>query len=335
MNQKYEEIIKDLKQKKFKPVYLLMGDEPFFIDRISEYFEEKLIDEPDRDFNQMIFYGNDKETDASIIVAAAREYPFGVPHKLVMVKEAKDLKNFAVIKEYAQNPSPSSILVICYKYGKLKADQYKPFDKNGVLFLSEAIKDNKIPTWISEQCKEHGFSIEATAASMLAEHIGNDLNRIYNEFVKLKIFLPENTKITTDLIEKHVGISKEFNNFELKNALGERDTKQAAKIVLNFCHNINEHPLPAIIGLLYPFFFNMLAYYLKPDNSPETLTRIYGNVHPYVLKLNEGYARRYSMPEVQRAIAILREFDMKSKGVDSIAPHEDLLKEMIFKIMMR
>jgi DNA polymerase-3 subunit delta len=329
----YEELFQKLKKKEFSPLYLLMGEEPFFIDQISDFLEENVMDEADRDFNQLILYANDKEVDAGQVIAAAKEYPFGVPYRLVMVKEAKNLKNIELLKEYAENPSPSTILVVCYKYAKLKAAQYKPFEKNGVLFVSDHIKDNKLPAWVQNQAKTHHFSIHPNAASMITEHIGNDLSRINNEFEKLKLFLPPQSEITPDIIEKHIGISKEYNIFELQNALGERNVTKSNKIALNLALNIKENPVVKITAVLYPFFFKMLAYHLASDQSKETLTKIYGNLHPYVQQINVSYANRYSVAELRRIISTLREYDMKAKGEDSSASEEALLQELVYKII--
>jgi DNA polymerase-3 subunit delta len=329
----YEQIIDQLYQKKFSPLYLLMGEEPFFIDQISEIIEETALQAEERDFNQMMVYANDKEVDATSIVAFAREFPFGVPYRVVIVKEAKDLKKFEYLKNYAEHPSTSAILVICYKYGKLTATQSKPFEKNGIVFLSEKIKDNKLPDWIQKQAKLHHFQIDSKTAMLLSENIGNDLTRINNELLKLKIFLPPNSTITAEIIEKYIGISKEYNVFELQNALGEKNLKKCYKITLNMCNNIKENPLVKIIAVLSSFYLKMLSYHLAVDTSQETLTRIYGNMHPYVLKINTQYAAHYSFQELVKIIGILREYDVKSKGVGSVITEEELFKELIYKIL--
>lgn len=329
----YEDLRLKLRNKEYSPLYLLMGEEPFFIDQISAQIEENVMDAADRDFNQMMFYANDKEVDAAQVVASAKEYPFGTPYRVIIVKEAKDLKNIDQIVQYAANPVNSTILVICYKYGKLKAAQYKPFDKNGVVFVSEKIKDNKLPAWVQEQVNHYGFKINPREASIIAENIGNDLSRIDNELQKLKIFLPAESEITSDIIEKHIGISKEYNVFELQNALGERNLQKADKITLNLCRNIKDNPVVKIVAVLYPFFYKMLAYHLAADHSDATLTAIYGNTHPYVKKINVEYAHRYSLFELQKIMGLLREFDMKAKGVNAAIPDDELLKELIYKIL--
>lgn len=329
----FEEILSKLQKKEFAPLYLLMGEEPFFIDQISDYIEDNLISEADRDFNQIVFYANDKDVDAALVIAAAREYPFGVPYRVVIVKEAKNLKNIDLLKEYALHPSPTTILVICYKYGKLRAAQYKPFEKNGVLFNSEKVKENKLASWVQAQAGKHSFSVDVRAANIIAESIGNDLTRINNELLKLKIFLPEKSQITPDIVEKYIGISKEYNVFELQTALGERNVEKSTKIALNLAQNSKENPLIKIVAFLYLFFYKMIAYHLAPDYSPETMTAIYGNMHSFVIQLNTGYAQRYTLRDLQKIIALLREYDMKAKGVNNIATDEELIKEMVYRIL--
>lgn len=329
----FDEIMGRLKKRDFSPLYLLMGEEPFFIDQITDYLEENVMDPEDRDFNQMMVYGNDRDTDTSQIIGTAREYPFGTPVRLVIIKEAKELKNFDLLKEYASHPSLSTILVVCYKYGKLKAAQYKPFEKNGVVFVSDKIKDNKLSSWVQSEAANHHFTITMAGAGIIAENIGNDLTRIHNEFLKLKIFLPEGTEITPDIIEKYIGISKDYNIFELQNALGERNVQKAYKITLNLNRNSKENPLVKIIALLYPFYYKMLAYHLSPDKTPETMAKIYGNTHPYVMKINTSYAQHYSLPELYKIISLLREFDMKAKGVNASGNEENLLQELIYKVL--
>ncbi|MDL2297349.1 DNA polymerase III subunit delta [Bacteroidales bacterium OttesenSCG-928-E04] len=322
-----------MKKKEFAPVYLLMGEEPFFIDEISDYLEENVIEEADRDFNQVVFYANDKDVDAALVIASAREYPFGVPYRMVIVKEAKNLKNIDLLKDYAANPSPTTVLVICHKYGKLKAAQYKPFEKNGVLFTSDKIKDNKLAAWVQSQAAAHKFDMDVTSANIVSESIGNDLTRINNELLKLKIFLPDGSKITPDIVERYIGISKEYNVFELQTALGERNIAKSNKIALNLAHNSKENPIVKIVAVLYPFFYKMLAYHLAPDYSKETMTAIYGNMHPYVQQLNTGYAQRYSVPQLQKIVSLLREFDLKAKGINNNASDEELIKELIYRIL--
>lgn len=328
---KIDELLQGLKKKQYAPVYLLMGEEPFFIDQISKYIEENVIDEANRDFNQAILYG--KDTDSAEILANVKEFPFGSPYRVVIVKEAQDLHAMDSLKLYAEKPSENAILVLCVKYKKLRAELYKPFEKKGIVFLSEKIKDNKLPEWIVEQSKNYEFKMNLNTAKMLAEHIGNDLSLINSEFLKLRITLPAGTEITPQIIERYVGISKEYNIFELQNALGERNLPKIYKITYNFCNNIKENPNVKTIAALNKFYMRLLAYHYAPVKNEENLKKIFGNLHPFVIQLNCQYAQRYSLFELKKIIGILREFDLKSKGLNTTATDSDLLKEMIYKIL--
>lgn len=328
---KFEELMSQLKSGKYAPVYLLMGEEPFYIDCISEFIENNALPEVDRDFNQVVLYGRDTHPDE--VVANAKQFAFGADHRVVILKEAKDLSKFDQLTPYFAHPQPSTILVVCYKYGKLKAAQYKNCDKSTVIFTSEPVKDYQLPAWVQKQAAEHNFKLNQQAANIITEHIGNDLSRIDNEFKKLKIILPEGAEITPEIIEKNIGISKEYNIFELQNALGERNADKAFRICLNFAHNMKDNPNVKTIAVLYTFFNKMLAYMLLPDNSAQSLERVYGKINPYVMDVNRKYASRYSLAQVRKIMSVLREYDLKSKGVDSDAPDEELLMEMIYKIL--
>ena len=327
----FEQLFNNLQKKQFAPIYFLMGDEPFYIDEISNYIEENAMPEEQRDFNQMLVYG--KETDADEVIAMAKEFPFGTEKRVVIVKEAKDLKNMERLLKYAESPAKTAIVVICYKYATLRATQLKAVEKNGVVFHSQKIKDYNVKElieWILKQSVKYHLKIQPAAANLLAENIGVDLSRIDNEFKKLTIFLPPNSEITADIIEKHIGISKEYNVFELQNALAERKIDKAYKIVHYLCQNIKQTPNVVTINSLASFYLKLLAYNLS-DKSPEAKTKVFGN-NPYIQKINVGYAQNHSVLELQKNIGILREYDAKTKGVDSNLPDEELLKELIYKI---
>ena len=327
---KYEELVAQLKSRQFKPVYLLMGEEPFYIDRICRFFENRVIEEADRDFNQVVLYG--KDTSAAEIVANAKEFPFGSQYKLVIVKEAKDLKDIDLLKSYVENPVETSILVICYKYGKLKATQYKAYEKKGVVFESVGIKDWNLPDWVQKTASAFKFKLDAQTANILTEHIGNDLSRIFNEFEKLKVILPPGSSITPDVVEQYIGISKEYNIFELQEALGSRNVQKTYKIIHNFSQHLKENPNIKTILMLYNFYHKMLMYHLSPDKSNEALRAIYGNLPPMIMSKNVRYAQSHTITQLTNIISVLREYDVKSKGVDSNSEEGELLKEMIYKI---
>jgi DNA polymerase-3 subunit delta len=327
-NMTYDQLLTHLQKKQFAPIYFLMGDEPFYIDEISNYIEENAMEEEHRDFNQMLLYG--KETDVDEIVALVKQYPFGTAKRVIIVKEAKELKNIERLVKYAESPSQTAILVVCYKYATLKAAQVKSVEKNGVVFLSEKMKDYKLPDWIQKHAAKYQFNMEPLVANLLAENIGGDLSRIDNEFKKLTIFLPQNSEITAGIIEKHIGISKEYNVFELQNALAERKIDKAYTIVHYFCQNIKQTPNVVTINSLASFYFKLLAYNLS-DKSAEAKAKVFGS-NIYVQKINTGYAQNHSVLELKKIISILREYDVKIKGVDSNLPDEELLKELVYKL---
>lgn len=323
----YEDIIAKIDKKQFSPIYLLHGEEPFYIDQIASRIEESVMDEADRDFNQVVLYGKDSTVED--IVNNAKQFPFGVQYRVVIVREAQELpknKQMDLLAKYAENPMDSTILVICYKYGKFKDS--KAFQKKGVVFASEKVRTYNLASWISKQVKVHNFSINPQAAAILAEQIGDDLTRINNELLKLKVLLPSNSTITPDVIEKYIGISKEYNIFELQEALGTRNISKAYKITYNFCLNQKDNPNVKTITMLYSFYSKMLAYHLDPQKSPTIFS-----TNSYVAKINQEYAQRYTLAELRNIISLLREFDLRAKGVDTASSQEDQLKELIYKIL--
>lgn len=325
----YEAVLQQLQQKKFAPVYLLMGEEPFFIDQVADFIEENAIEPEQRDFNQFLVYG--KDITGGEIVAMCREVPFGSMYRLVIVKEAKNLKNIELLVKYAENPSPQTILVLCYKYGKLKANQYKSFEKSGVVMTSDKIKDYKLEPWVEQRAKDYGYQLSRQMASVLSEQIGNDLSRLDNEFKKLKVIFPPGTEITNDIIEKYIGISKEYNIFELQNALASRNLDKVYKITYNFCKHLKENPNPATINGLASFYGKMLAFHLS-DRSSDSLKRIFGNLPPFILQTKAQEATKFSLVELKRNISYLREYDAKCKGVDSALEDAELLKELVYRL---
>lgn len=328
---KYEELALQLKNRQFSPVYLLMGEEPFYIDQICKFFENNVMEEADRDFNQAVLFG--KDNSAADVIANVKQFPFGSPYRLVIVKEAKELRDFDQLAEYAKNPVQSSILVVCYKYGKTKAAQNKAFEKHGIVFESVGVKDYQLANWISKQSARFKFHVDDMTANLLAEHIGNDLSRIYSEFEKLKVILPPNSTITPDVVEKYIGISKEYNIFELQDALGSRNVQKTYKIMVNFSQHLKENPNIKTILMLYTFYNKMLKYHLAPDKGNDAQRQIFGNLPPSILSKNIQYAQRHTIPQLTNIISILREYDAKSKGIDTNCDEADLLKEMIYKII--
>jgi DNA polymerase-3 subunit delta len=232
--------------------------------------------------------------------------------------------------KYAEAPAQTAIMVVCYKYATLRATQLKAVEKNGVVFHSEKMKDYKLPEWIQKHVTKYQFKMQPAVANLLAENIGVDLCRIDNEFKKLTIFLQPNSEITAEMVEKHIGISKEYNVFELQNALAERKMDKAYKIVHYFCQNIKQTPNVVTINSLASFYLKLLAYNLS-DKSKEAKAKVFGN-NDYIQRINVQYAQNHTVLELQKNIGILREYDAKTKGVDSNLPDEELLKELVYKI---
>ena len=328
---KYEDLIKKLNNREFAPIYLLMGDEPFYIDRVTEWIEEQVLDEAERDLNQEVLYGRD--TTAGEVIGSAKQFPFGAERRLVLVKEAQNIKDFDLFSKYAENPSPNAMLVLAYKKDKLPATKYKPFEKQGVVMNSEKVKDWDLSKWILNEATNYGFKVSSYIADRLAEQIGNDLNRIHNEFTKLKIILPEGSEITADVVEQYIGISKEYNTFELTDAINKRDVAKANKIALNMAHPSSDVTPSSIANSLYKNFLTMLQYHLRPDNDEATRTAIFGPKHPFVIQQNIAAAERFTIAELRNIISLLRTADVKSKGVDSSDERGEIIKELVYRIL--
>lgn len=308
-----------------------MGEEPYYIDGISDYIERTVLSEEEKGFNQMILYGRDVSIED--IISNAKRYPMMAERQVVIVKEAQDLsRTIENLVSYVENPQPTTVLVFCYKYKKLDARKKlaKAIAKQGVLFESRKLYENQVPDWIKRVLTAKGYTITPKAAQMLTEFLGNDLAKVNNELEKLQLILPKGAQITPQLIEENIGISKDFNNFELQNAIGEKDIKKAFTIVQYFAQNPKNHPLVMTVALLYSFFSKLLKYHALANkrNAAKEL-----GVSPYFIKDYQTAARNYSMKKVSSVISSIREVDMKSKGVGaSNLSQGDLLKDLLVKI---
>ncbi|MBD1364116.1 DNA polymerase III subunit delta [Mucilaginibacter sp. ZT4R22] len=335
------EIIKDLKARKFKPLYLLHGEEPYFIDLVSNYIEHKVLSDAEKGFNQTVLYG--KDTDIMTAINAAKRYPMMSDYQVVMIKEAQDMKwgrddedkkHINPLLAYLENPLPSTILVFCYKYGKFdkRKKTYKAIDKNGLIFESATLYDSKIPAWIEGYIADKKYKINGQASAMLAEYLGNDLSKIANELDKLMLNVATGEEITLKHIQDNIGISKEYNVFELQSALTKKDAYKVNQIVNYFEANPKANPIVLVLGNLNNFFSKVLAYHYIKDKSPQSLARELG-VSPYFVKDYEQAARGYSLGKTFQVISYLREYDLKSKGVESNTGQGGLMKELMFKIL--
>lgn len=329
----YEQILNEIHQKKFAPIYFLTGDEPYFIDMIADTIENEALDEADRAFNQIVVYGRD--VDVETIANHARSFPMMGERMVVIVKEAQDVKNLENFEPYLDTLPETTLLVFVYKYKKL--DKRKTFakklDKKGVYFESKKLYDNNIPGWIQGYLKDKGYSIQPKATQMLADYLGTDLHKIANELQKLIISLPKNKSIDDADVERNIGISKDFNVFELQNAIGSRDVLKANRIVNYFGDNTKENPLLVTAINLYSYYTKIMKLHCTQDKSQGNLASVLG-VSPFFVKDYLAAARNIPPQMCIRNISILREFDMKSKGYDSGDTSEkDLYREMIFKLM--
>ncbi len=330
----YAKILTDLKNKRYAPIYILYGDEPFFIDSISNYIEKNVLDEGERGFNQMVMYG--KECKMSEVVENAKRFPMMAEHQVIIVKEAQHLsREWGDLEAYAAQPQTSTILVFNYKYKKpdLRLKVFKELKKSAVMMESKPLYENKVPAWINELVASLGFKIEPDACQMLVEFIGNDLSRIQNEMNKLSINLQPGALITPLVIEENIGISKDYNNFELRKALGARDTQRVFKIAAYFAQNEKDNPIVVTSGTLYSMFTQLLKVHAASSSNPAVVAKAAG-VSPYFVSELITAARNYPMKYCSRAIHILRDMDMKSKGVNSHdTPAGDLLKEALVNIL--
>jgi DNA polymerase-3 subunit delta len=326
-------IINDLKAGTIKPIYFLMGEEPYYIDKLTEYIENNILSEDEKGFNQTVIYGRDATIED--IVSNAKRYPMMAERQVVVVREAQELsRTIDKLESYAENPQPTTVLVVAYKYKTLdkRKKLVKLIAKNGVLFESKKLYENQVGTWIQRLLQGRGYSIEPIANAMLVEFLGNDLSRISNELDKLQIILPKGHTITPKDIEYNIGFSKDFNVFELQNAIGSKDQLKAYKIAQYFADNPKDNPLVVTVSLVFGFFVKILKYHGLKDKDPRAAAPVLG-VNPFFMKDYEIALRNYPMKKVSSIVASLREIDVKSKGVgaNSLSNH-DLLKEMLVKI---
>ena len=326
-------IINDLKAGNIKPIYFLMGEEPYYIDKLTEYIENTILSEEEKGFNQTIIYGRD--TTIEDIISNAKRYPMMAERQVVLVREAQELsRTIDKLESYAENPQPTTVLVFAYKYKTLdkRKKLVKLIAKHGVLLESKKLYDNQVGAWINKLLQGRGYSIEPKANAMLVEFLGNDLSRISNELDKLKIILPKGHTISPKDIEYNIGFSKDFNVFELQNAIGSKNQLKAYQIVQYFAENPKDNPMVVTVSLVFSFFVKILKYHGLKDKNPKTVAPILG-VSPFFLKDYDVALRNYPMKKVSSIIASLRNIDVKSKGVGANAlPSHDLLKEMLVSI---
>ncbi len=328
------QIVNAIKKGQISPIYFLYGEEAYFIDKISDFIGAKVLTEEEKGFNQMVLYGKDVSIDD--IVGNAKRYPMISERQVVIVKEAQHLsRTIEDLCAYAENPQQTTVLVICYKYKKLdkRKKLHKIIKKNGVIFESKKLYENQVSDWLRKHLLGHGYTISHKASLLLIEYLGTDLGKISKELEKLKLVLPKETEINPQHIEEHIGISKDYNNFELKRAIGDRDIVKATKIINYFAQNPKDNPFILTITLLHSFFTQLLQYHGLSDHSPKNVASTL-RINPYFVKEIQTAARNYPMKKVSAIISSLREMDLKGKGVGASPMKEaDLLKELLYKIV--
>ena len=327
------QLITDIKGGKIAPIYFLMGEEAYYIDVISDYIESYVLQEEEKGFNQMVLYG--KEVSIQDIVSNSKRYPMMAERQVIIVKEAQNLtKTIEQLVEYANNPQPTTVLVFNYKYKTLdkRKTLYKALSKTAVVFESKKIYEDKIPNWIQSFLKSKQISITPKAALMLTEFLGTDLSKIANELNKLEIVVGEIKEITPELIEENIGISKDFNNFELQKALGNLDHKKAYQIVYYFAQNPKQHPFVLTISVLYTYFSKLMTLHTVRDRNPSTIAKALG-VNPYFVNDYIAVSRNFPMKRISGVLETLRTYDTKSKGVGANLSPKDLYNELVYNIL--
>lgn len=330
-----EEILKELRNKQYRPIYYLMGEEPYYIDVIADYIADHVLTETEKDFNLTVIYGGD--VDIASVINAAKRYPMMSEYQVVIVKEAQAIRNIEELNFYLQHPLNSTILVICHKHGVL--DRRKKLaasiEKCGIVFESKKIKDSQLPVFINGYMKRKGIDMDPKATAMMAEFVGTDLHRLTGELDKLIVTLGKGKmRVSPELVERNIGISKDYNNFELRSALVEKDILKANKIVRYFEENPKTNPIQMTLSLLFGFFSNLMLAYYAPEKSEQGVADFLGLKNAWQAREYLSAMRKYSGVKTMQIIHELRYTDAKSKGVGNSSVQDgDLLRELIFKIL--
>ena len=327
------EIVSDIKSGRVKPIYLLTGEEPYYIDKISDFIEDNILEEQEKEFNQTVMYGRDIEIED--IVGAAKRFPMMAEKQVIIIKEAQYLsRTIDKLAAYAKNPQPSTVLVLNYKYNKIDKRKavFKAIRSSGLVYESKRLYENQVADWIRRVLGGKNYQVEPKAAQMLVEFLGTDLSKINNELQKLITILPPQTIITPQHIEDNIGISKDYNNFELRKAVGEKQVLKVNQIIQYFAQNPKGNPLVMTISLLNSFFTQLLIYHGLQNKSRDHVAKTLG-IRPFFVVEYITAARNYPMRKVAQIIALLRDADVKSKGVGASQSHGDILKELLFKIL--
>lgn len=329
----FQSIVADIKQGNLSPVYFFMGDESYYIDRLTDFMLETILTDAEKEFDLSVVYG--KDVTMRDVISLSRQYPMSAKHRVVLLKEAQDVKDMDNLSLYLQKPMPSTVLIINYKNGSL--DRRKKIttdiEKTAVLYESKKIYENKLPGWIQTYARTKGFGIDDRTSELLADFLGSDLGLIAGELDKLMIYMPKDEKrITSELVERNIGISKEYNDFELQNAIINKDILKANKIASFFSKNQKNNPLIKTIAVLSMFFSNLMLYHYLVDKTQTKVVAELG-IAPSRVSEYDIASKNYNALKTMNIISLLREYDAKSKGFGSRASDSDLLKELLFKIL--
>lgn len=332
----HQAIISEIKKGQFRPIYFLHGPETYFIDAISKAIEEHALEEHERAFNQTILYG--KETDHLQVLDAARRFPMMAQRQLVVLREAQEMRSLKDLKSYAEKPAPTTILVIVHKHKKLNLNSGfgKAIKQNGLVFEAKKLYDNQVPEWIADYLKHKKLKTSPAAAELLGEYLGSDLSKVVNELDKLALNLAPGAEVTQEVIEDNIGISKDYNVFELQRALGGRDLLKTNRIVNYFAANPKSNPMPVVVGSLYSYFSKIYRFHAVAQRTEQDILEALGLRSGFFLREYRTAARNYPRAHTEAAIGILREYDLKSKGVGYNAtgkPEGELLREMTWKLL--
>lgn len=329
----FKEISDQIKQRNFQSVYLLHGEEPFFIDTLAKLFEDSVLQEQEKSFNQTILYGADVQ--ASQIRDMATRYPMMAPYQLIIIKEAQGIGQIEELENYVANPVATTILVLCHKHKRLDLRKKlgQTIKKTGIEFESKKIYDDKIPGWITEQLKNEKIKIKSEAASLIADHLGNDLSKIANELGKLKLHVSEGKEIDLEDVHKHIGINREYNIFEFQKAIGQKNKLKAYQMAYYFIENPKSNPFIGINMMLFAYFTKLYRLHASNESNNNLLARTIGIPSPFFVPEYKAAARNYPPKKIEAIFHYLKEYDLKAKGVNiDKLNNESLLKELIFKI---
>jgi len=329
----YEALMSSLKRGEYAPLYLLQGAESYFIDKIVDYIAKNALSESEKVFNQLICYG--KDSNSRMIMDNARQYPMMAQRRVIILKEAKTMRDIQELASYATHPAESTVLVLAHPHGKIDGRKAlgKAISRNGVIYEAKPLYDNKLPAWIDAYVKSKKYKIEHDASQALAEYLGSDLTKVANEIDKLVITLGSQSTITRNDVFKNIGVSKDYNVFELQKALGQRDPIAIQRIMLHFMGNMKANPLPLIIGSFYSYFSKILIVRTMGSSSDKELMSAIQLGNAFFLREYKTAAQKFSTAHLEYVIALLRKYDMQSKGMGSRSkPSHEVLRELVQEI---